>query len=174
MIRDKKFIIGDIYLDLTLDLALELTPLSSQADLYRVLGVCLRKLQTFLAATNPLQNLPTILFEESFSCERCEHFFCQGTCPRAIPQGTQEGPSQQRLGLPSVREITREFREAEPPHINQSRHESSRANVGPFGSHPGQARIGATDNSGGGKAWRTPSKNPLMTDLDLAAKETLR
>ena len=55
-------------------------------------------------------------------------------------------------------------RKAETQHRYNLKHESSGTIIGDrsTGIHPGHAWIGASDDTGGRKVWRTPPKNQLM------------
>jgi hypothetical protein len=61
------------------------------------------------------------------------------------------------------------LRKAEAPKPNHLKHESSWTTPfgGSTGIDPGHAWTGAIDKTGGGKVWRTPSKNPSMIDRNL-------
>ena len=60
-------------------------------------------------------------------------------------------------------------RKADTPYLNQFYHESSGTVFCDHstGVNPSMARIDASNNPGRGKVWRTPSKNPMMTDCNL-------
>ena len=68
------------------------------------------------------------------------------------------GPSRNQRGKGS--------RKTEAQYLYNSKHESPGTITGDrsTGIYPGHARIGASDNTGAGKVWRTPSRNPLMAD----------
>ena len=62
-----------------------------------------------------------------------------------------------------------QFRKAEHQYKYQRTHELSGRipEDRSTGTDLGHAQIGAKNKSGGGKVWRTPSKNPLMVDRNL-------
>ena len=83
------------------------------------------------------------------------------------------GPAYQRMAQhhchqyrsgPSSNQCRKRFRKAETQHRYNVLHESSGTIIGDrsTGIHPGHAQIGANDNSGGRKVWRTPPRNPSM------------
>ena len=92
--------------------------------------------------------------------------FC--SCP-AIHQGIdQQHRSQYRAPSSGPRRNQRRkgFSEAEAQDFFNRLHESSRTIAGDrsTGIHPGYAQIGANNNTGAEKVWKTPSRNPLMAD----------
>jgi hypothetical protein len=85
------------------------------------------------------------------------------------PQDQNQYPSRASSSGPSRNRNGRGFRKAEPPYPNQSKHAPS-GRIGEdrsTGTNPRHARIGASNNTGVGKVWRTPSKNPFMIDRNL-------
>ena len=90
------------------------------------------------------------------------------SCP-AIYQGmAQQHQYQYRAPSSGPRRNQRRkgFRKAEAQVLYNLKYESSEsiAKDRSIGIHPGYARIGANDNSGAEKVWRTPPRSPLMAD----------
>jgi hypothetical protein len=75
-----------------------------------------------------------------------------------------QDPSQYEVAIrapssgPSRYQRNRGSRKAEAQYLNNTTHESSGTITGnrSTGTHPGNARIGASDNTRVGKVWRTP------------------
>jgi hypothetical protein len=84
-------------------------------------------------------------------------------------QAAIQAPSSGSSG-PSRSQRKKGPRKAKAPYHYNKSHESSGTIAGDrsTGTHPGHARIGASDNTGAGKVWRTPPlTHPLMTDHKL-------
>jgi hypothetical protein len=72
---------------------------------------------------------------------------------------------QQSSGPSRHQRRNKGFRKAEPQYRNHIKHESSGTITGDRSTgNPGHARIGASDDTGVGKVWRIPSRNPFMVD----------
>ena len=130
------------------------------------------KLRYSLVPINPAQNLPTIVLEEHFACPWC-CYFCGGCCAasRSVLYQGMHNQRQPSSGPSRTRNSSQnriESRKAETLYKNQSTHESSGVMFedSSFGFHPGQAWIGAYDNTDDGKVWRTPSKNSFKLMVD--------
>ena len=106
--------------------------------------------------------LPALILGERLTCPLCGILLCKCV-------GFGDGPPS-HFRKPTTRATrgsgTQEFSKAEAPSRDHIKLESSGGVVEDVsnGIYPGQARIAANDNPGGGKVWRTPSKNPLMID----------
>jgi hypothetical protein len=88
---------------------------------------------------------------------------------QGMAQEQHPSPSHYRapsLGPSRHQRRNKGFRKAETPYTNHYTHESSRtvARDHSTSNHPGHARIGAVDNTGVGKVWSIPSRNPSMVD----------
>ena len=107
----------------------------------------------------------------------CEGFyglpFCAGPVYQAMAQQHQHQYRARSSG-PSRSQHSKRFRKAETQYRHHNIHELSGmiAEDHSTGTHPGHAWIGANDNTGVGKVWRTPSKNPLMVDCNLNLADT--
>ena len=93
-----------------------------------------------------------------------------------VDQGPRMAPNQQlpleQQYLPPIgrnRQKTKGSRKAGHPYRNHNKHESSGTVFYDHstGIDPGHAQIDANNHPGIGKVWRTPPKNPLMTDCNL-------
>ena len=127
---------------------------------------------------NQRQFLPPLLFVNPFVVQRflelqtntmpsCEGLYglpfdiepaYQGMAPQQHHQyrAPKSGPSRKRR--------RKGFREAETRHLYNYSHESSGtiSYDRSTGIYPGYSQIGANDNTGSRKVWRTPPRNPSM------------
>ena len=100
----------------------------------------------------------------------CEDFygspFCGGPVYQEMAQQNQHQYRAPSPG-PSRNQRSKGSRKTEAQYLYNNLHESSGTIAGDdrsTGIHPDHARIGASNNTGAGKVWRTPSRDPLMAD----------
>jgi hypothetical protein len=91
--------------------------------------------------------------------------FCTGPVYQGMAQQHQHQYRAPSSG-PCRNQRSKGSRKAEAQFLFHISHESSGTIAGDRSTsiHPGYARIGANNNTGAQKVWRTPSRNPLMAD----------
>ena len=119
-----------------------------------------------LLSVNPFV-MQQLLELQTNTMPSCERFYGLPFDIRSAYQGmVQQAHHQYRAPKsgPSRKRRRKGFRKAETQHRYNFIHESfgtifyNRST----GIHPGHAKIGASDNTGGRKVWRTPPRNPSM------------
>jgi hypothetical protein len=116
---------------------------------------------------NPFMMMQLLLESQAYTMPWYEGFNGMSLCAAPVYQGmAQQHQYRAPNSGPSRNQRSKGSRKAEAQHSYNFSHESSETIAGDrsTGIYPSHARIGASDNTGASKVWRTPSRNPSMAD----------